>query len=145
MDTTDFECKIVHDAAEPFLPLFLFTKYSCKCCSQILHRVLAIKKFITVTLEQKRCRARNNTRICICTFSSHIYFDISRFIFIPTFPFSLRNGFCFPLFPIFLTVEDAFELSDTVLDSASESVTVDMKTSLTPLIIIYNKQCNVKE
>merc|ERR1719210_1356184 len=37
------------------------------------------------------------------------------------FPFSLRNGFCLPLFPIFLTVEDAFELSDTVLDSASES------------------------
>ena len=56
---------------------------------------------------------------------------------IHTFPFSLRNGFCFPLFPSFLTVEDAFELSDTVLDSASESVTVDMKTSLIPLVVMH--------
>ena len=35
-----------------------------------------------------------------------------------TFPFSLRNGFSFPL-PFFFTVEEALELSDTVLDSES--------------------------
>ena len=106
--------------------LLLFTENTSKSCSKVFHRIFTIKYFFILQkyfclemkqywLEEVSSRRKNHS------IKDLEWRNLYKCHLCNTFPFSLRNGFSFPL-PFFFTVEEALELSDTVLDS--ESVTM---------------------